>query len=41
MDVQIIYTSRTGNTEKLAEAKPGDCFSLLTGLGNGYDTAKC
>ena len=28
-------------TQKLAEAGPGDRFSLLTGLGNGYDLEKC
>ncbi len=37
----LIYKAVGVGTEKMANAKAGDCFSLLTGLGNGYDLAKC
>ena len=36
----IIFKVVGVGTEKMAQAKAGDAFSLLTGLGNGYDTAK-
>ena len=37
----LIYKAVGVGTEKMANAKAGDCFLLLTGLGNGYDLAKC
>lgn len=37
----LIYKVVGVGTQKLAEAGPGDRFSLLTGLGNGYDLEKC
>lgn len=37
----LIYKVVGVGTQKLAEAEPGDRFSLLTGLGNGYDLEKC
>lgn len=36
----LIYKTVGKGTSLLAEAQPGDKFDLLTGLGNGYDTAK-
>ena len=38
--ITLIYKVVGAGTEKLAEAKEGDVFDLLSGLGNGYDTAK-
>ena len=38
--ITLIYKVVGAGTEKLAEAKPGDVFDLLSGLGNGYDTEK-
>ena len=37
--ITLIYKVVGAGTEKLAEAKAGDQFDLLVGLGNGYDTA--
>ena len=37
--ITLIYKVVGAGTEKLAEAKVGDQFDLLVGLGNGYDTA--
>ncbi|MBE6596498.1 MAG: dihydroorotate dehydrogenase electron transfer subunit [Ruminococcaceae bacterium] len=37
--VTIIYKVVGKGTEKLAEAKVGDSFDVLLGLGNGYNTA--
>ena len=37
--VTIIYKVVGKGTEILAEAKEGDTFDVLTGLGNGYDTS--
>ena len=37
--ITLIYKVVGAGTEKLAEAKEGDVFDLLCGLGNGYDTA--
>ena len=37
----LIYKVVGVGTQKLAEAEKGDRFSLLTGLGNGYDLEKC
>lgn len=36
--ITLIYKVVGAGTEKLAEAKEGDVFDLLSGLGNGYDT---
>ncbi len=36
--ITLIYKVVGAGTEKLAEAKEGDQFDLLCGLGNGYDT---
>ena len=33
----LIFKAVGEGTEKMALAKPGDKFDLLTGLGNGYD----
>ena len=33
----IVYKVVGKGTKKLSEAKPGDAFDILTGLGNGYD----
>ncbi len=33
----IIYKIVGKGTERMAEARPGDTFDVLTGLGNGYD----
>ena len=38
--ITLIYKVVGVGTEKLAEAKEGDVFDLLSGLGNGYDTEK-
>ncbi len=35
--ITLIYKVVGAGTEKLAEAKEGDTFDLLSGLGNGYD----
>ena len=37
--VTIIYKVVGKGTEIMAEAKEGDTFDVLTGLGNGYDTS--
>ena len=37
--ITLIYKVVGAGTEKLAEAKEGDVFDLLSGLGNGYDTS--
>ena len=37
--VTIIYKVVGKGTEVLAEAREGDSFDVLTGLGNGYDTS--
>ena len=39
--ITLIYKVVGVGTEKLAEAKEGDTFDILCGLGNGYDTSKC
>ena len=36
--ITLIYKVVGVGTEKLADAKAGDQFDLLVGLGNGYDT---
>ena len=36
----LIYKAVGVGTEKMAQAQPGAEFSLLTGLGNGYDINK-
>ena len=36
----IIFKVVGKGTEKMAEAKVGESFSVLTGLGNGYDLTK-
>ena len=36
----LIFKAVGEGTEKMALAKPGDKFDLLTGLGNGYDLEK-
>ena len=33
----LIFKAVGAGTEKMAEAKPGERFDVLTGLGNGYD----
>ena len=38
--ITLIYKVVGVGTEKLAQAKEGDVFDLLSGLGNGYDTSK-
>ncbi|MBQ7378554.1 MAG: dihydroorotate dehydrogenase electron transfer subunit [Clostridia bacterium] len=38
--ITLIYKVVGVGTEKLAAAKEGDVFDLLSGLGNGYDTEK-
>ena len=38
--ITLIYKVVGKGTEIMAEAKPGQTFDVLTGLGNGYDTAK-
>ncbi len=38
--ITLIYKVVGVGTEKLAKAKEGDVFDLLSGLGNGYDTQK-
>ncbi|MCI8589723.1 MAG: dihydroorotate dehydrogenase electron transfer subunit [Clostridiales bacterium] len=38
--LQIIYKIVGTGTEKMAQLLPGDTMDALTGLGNGYDTAK-
>ncbi len=37
--ITLIYKVVGAGTEKLAEAKEGDIFDLLSGLGNGYDVS--
>ena len=37
----IIYKTVGKGTEKMAEAKVGDRFDVLVGLGNGYDMSVC
>jgi len=37
--ITLIYKVVGAGTEKLAAAKEGDVFDLLSGLGNGYDTS--
>ncbi len=37
--ITLIYKVVGAGTEKLAEAKVGDTFDLLCGLGNGYDVS--
>ena len=37
--VTLIYKVVGKGTEIMAEAKEGDTFDVLTGLGNGYDTS--
>ena len=36
----ILYKAVGKGTEKMAESKAGEVLDVLTGLGNGYDTAK-
>ena len=38
--ITLIYKVVGKGTEIMAEAKPGRTFDVLTGLGNGYNTAK-
>ena len=36
----LVYKIVGGGTAKLEEMKPGERLDILTGLGNGFDTAK-
>ena len=38
--ITLIYKVVGAGTEIMAKAVPGQTFDVLTGLGNGYDTAK-
>ena len=38
--ITLIYKVVGKGTEIMAQAKPGQTFDVLTGLGNGYNTAK-
>ncbi len=38
--LRLIFKAVGKGTERLAAAKAGDRFDILTGLGNGYDTEK-
>lgn len=38
-ELTIIFKVVGKGTEKMAKAEPGEQFLVLTGLGNGYDTA--
>lgn len=39
-ELTLVYKAVGVGTEKMAQARPGAEFSLLTGLGNGYNTEK-
>ncbi len=39
-ELTIVFKAVGKGTQKLAEARPGDTFDTLVGLGNGYDLEK-